>query len=591
MERRPIRVLDHALVDQIAAGEVIERPASIVKELLENSLDAGATNLEVKIEGGGIDRLLVADDGSGIDPSEVALAVTRHATSKITSFDDLARIRTLGFRGEALPSIASVSRFTLTSRVPSSPSAMRIVIEGGAAPSIRETGGAPGTVVEVRDLFFNVPARRKFLKSPATETAHVGEICFRIALALPGCRLSYFANDRRVREYLPLRSRAERAQQLFAGESLRPVAGSRDGIAVEALLGPPERARSGAKALHIYVNGRAVRDRALARSIAFAYGSVLPPGRYPTGVAFLEIDPESVDVNVHPQKAEVRFAGREVLDTITRILRHALGTPAPASTSAFGPAARPPAFWDERLGPNTPWPSSDETPWPEPSEEPSWVSGAIAVNDRPAEYAARTEPSLLETGFFSRLRVLGQARSMLLVCEGEDALYLVDQHAADERLRYERLRRSYDAKHVATQRMLFPARMEVSDDEAALVEERRDEIAAVGFECSLVGPRELAIHAVPALVQRAAPERLVRDLLDELSRRGERAFGDAIDTAIATMACHGAIRAGDSLSIQEAQVLLRSLDEIGEFRGHCPHGRPVAHTISFREIERQLGRA
>jgi DNA mismatch repair protein MutL len=576
MERRPIRVLDDALVDQIAAGEVIERPASIVKELLENSLDAGATSIEVKIEGGGVDRLLVADDGSGIAPDEMLLAVTRHATSKIESFDDLGRLRTLGFRGEALPSIASVSRFALTSRVRSSTSAMRVLIEGGASPSCRETGGAPGTVVEVRDLFFNVPARRKFLKSHATETAHAGEVCFRVALAAPSLRLTYHANDRRVREYLPLKSRAERAQQLFAGESVRALTGERDGIHVEAFLGPPERARTGAKSLYVYVNGRSVKDRALARSIAFAYGSVLPPGRYPTGVVFVDLDPESVDVNVHPQKAEVRFAGREVLDTITRILRSSLGTPAPS----HAPIVRGPEFWQARL--ESPWPASAE--WP----ETSWVTSSVA--DKPAAYEAN-DALLAPEGFFSRLRVLGQARSMLLVCEGEDALYLIDQHAADERLRYERLRRSYEARQVAMQRLLFPSRMEISDGEAALVEEKRDEISAIGFECSLVGPRELAIHAVPVLVQRAAPERLLRDLLDELSRRGERAFGDAIDTAIATMACHGAIRAGDSLSNQEASVLLRSLDEIGEFKGHCPHGRPVAHTISFREIERHLGRA
>jgi DNA mismatch repair protein MutL len=575
MERRPIRVLDDALVDQIAAGEVIERPASIVKELLENSLDAGATNVEVKIEGGGVDRLLVADDGSGIAPDEILLAVTRHATSKIASFDDLGRIRTLGFRGEALPSIASVSRFTLTSRVPSATSAMRVMIEGGATPSCRETGAAAGTVVEVRDLFFNVPARRKFLKSHATETAHAGEVCFRIALAEPSLRLTYYANDRRVREYLPVKTRAERAQQLFAGESARALSGERDGIRVEAYLGPPERARTGARSLYVYVNGRSVKDRALARSIAFAYGSVLPPGRYPTGVVFIDLDPQSVDVNVHPQKAEVRFAGREVLDTITRIVRSAIGTPA----TSPAPIVRSPQFWEARL--ETPWPASSE--WP----ETSWVTSSVA--EKQASYM----PAELVTpgGFFARLRVLGQVRSMLLVCEGEDALYLIDQHAADERLRYERLRRTYEARHVAVQRLLFPSRMAISDDEAALVEEKRDEIASIGFECSLVGPRELAIHAVPALVQRAPPERLARDLLDELSRRGERAFGDAIDTAIATMACHGAIRAGDSVSIQEAQVLLRSLDEIGEFKGHCPHGRPVAHTISFREIERHLGRS
>jgi len=352
------------------------------------------------------------------------------------------------------------------------------------------------------------------------------------------------------------------------------------------MLGAPERARAGAGGLHLFVNGRPVKDLALARSVAFAYGSVLPPGRYPVGAVFVELDPSRVDVNVHPQKAEVRFAdGRAVLDAVTRILSGGLGT------SAWrGPAARAPSYWPERLGGAT----SDAEPPSAPAEDP-WGLSAPPGEPRPYAPSGPTPyvsdaPLLSEDGFFASLRVLGQVRRMLIVCEGRDSLHVLDQHAADERVRFDRLRRAYGAREVATQRLLIPERVEVTEAEAVLCGERRDELLGLGLDVAPIGDTTVAVHGVPAIVKRAPAERLLRDVLVELARAGERAFGDAVDMALATMACHGAIRGGDPLTIEECRALLRTMDAVEDFSGHCPHGRPVVYSVGFSELTRRLGR-
>ncbi|UJR79398.1 DNA mismatch repair endonuclease MutL [Sandaracinus amylolyticus] len=590
---RPVRILPDDLADQIAAGEVVERPASVVKELVENAIDAGARTIKVEIEGGGIALVRVSDDGHGMREDDARLAVRRHATSKIAAREDLERIATLGFRGEALPSIASVSRFSLTSRTRDAVAGTEVRIEGGTEPEVREIGCAPGTTVTVRDLFFNVPARRKFLKAVGTESAHVREALVRAALADASLRLTLVRDGRVALELLPTSELGKRASLLFPEESLARIEGVRDAIEIEAFLSAPERARNGAAQLHLYVNGRPVRDRALARAVAFAYGSVLPAGRYPVGVVYVRIAPERVDVNVHPQKAEVRFDdARAVLDAITRVLAQGLGT------SPFrGPSSRGADFWAQRLGVGPKEESAAESdPWglaapeapapPPPPSTPLPYSALGALTSRASE-----GPSLLpKPGFFGALRVVGQVARTYVVCEAHDGLYVLDQHAADERVRFDRLRAQHESREIAMQRLLIPERVEVAPSEATLVEERAETLLALGLEVARIGDTTLAVHAVPALVKRAAPERLVRDVLAQLAMSGERAFGDAIDTAIATMACHGAIRAGDTLSPRECEELLRALDRVGDFARHCPHGRPVAYEISFLELARRVGR-
>ncbi len=603
-----IRILPSALADQIAAGEVVERPASVVKELLENAIDAGATRVVVEIADGGQTLIRVTDDGSGMPPEDAALCVQRHATSKIASSDDLFAIRTLGFRGEALPSIASVSRLCLTTRPAAALSGSRVYVEGGGAAELSDHGGAPGTSVEVRDLFYNVPARLKFLKAKPTESAQVGSVCLRAALAHPQLALRVVRDGRATLDMLRAPNALARVQAAFPEETLSSYEGNFDGVNVLAALCAPEKARAGSQHLHLFVNHRPVRDTTLARAVAYAYGSVLPPGRFPAGVVYLELDPAEVDVNVHPQKLEVRFArGRAVMDGLTRWLAKRLGTAAWS-----GPSARGNDYWTQRLGTSLgtnlqPHASSGgvggfaaPAPLPSPAADapdPWGLHGrtGAALADRVAELTSDLQPTaatplLGQAGFFSSLRVLGQARRMFLVCEGDTGIHVLDQHAADERVRYDQLQRAYNERELKTQRLLFPERVECSEAEALAVETHQAELERVGLPCTRLGPTTVAIAAVPALLCRAAPARLLRDILVELDHAGERAFGDAVDMALATMACHGAIRAGDLLSPQELAALLVSLDAVHDFRGHCPHGRPVVCSLPWDDLERRLGR-
>jgi len=581
-----VQRLSSDLANKIAAGEVVERPASVVKELLENALDAEATRIKVEIDLGVLNRIRVSDDGIGMDPTDLTLSVERHATSKIATVDDLARIGTYGFRGEALPSIASVAKVTLTSRARGSDEATEIVIDGGRAAEARPVGASVGTSVLVQDLFFNVPARRKFLKSTATESAHVGEAVLFAALARHDVAFTLSRDGKVAREHLRASSRRERVRDVIQEERLEECTGERGPMRFEAHLAPPERARAGAVGLHLFVNGRPVRDRLLARAVANAYGSVLELGRYPVGVLYLELPFELVDVNVHPQKAEVRFAdGRAVFDAVTRELSAALAHA--FSIPELGPGSRP---WFVPQRPTLPAPLA---PLPEPMADAlghagstpygEWATMPIPLADgAPAELFGR--PS-----FYGSLRYLGQAGGMFLVCEGADGVYLLDQHAAAERVTFERLRAAFLEQHLASQRLLVPEVIVLSPAEHALLEEHADDALLLGVEVRILSGSSVAVHTVPALLARANAERLVRDLVAELGRASKRPFRDAADLVLATMACHGSIRAGDALSPEEATALLRALDSV-DFAGHCPHGRPVVMRLPFSELERRVGR-
>jgi DNA mismatch repair protein MutL len=598
-----IRILPPELASQIAAGEVVERPSSAVKELVENALDAGATRCDVEIEGGGITRIAVSDDGAGMTQDDARLAVERHATSKLGSLAELGRVTTFGFRGEALPSIASVSRFLLRTRPRSSEAGVEVAIEGGTAASIKPAGVPVGTTIEVRDLFYNVPARRKFLRSSGTESGHVAEVVEAAALSRPDVTFTFSRDGRRVREWLRVADREERARQACPDDGLAACRGERGPLRVEAFLSRPERARSGAGGLRILVNDRPVRDRAVALTIAQAYGSVLERGRYPRGVLHLDLPPELVDVNVHPQKAEVRFADpRAVTDAVYGILSRALA-------SAFSLPAPQRSGWGRSAPfPLEPTPAAASAPDPEPVGTDAW--GLATRAETPAT-APATEPELtprVEAApwlalhdsvaspirpqpdvAWSSLRFIAQLRQTYLLCEGRDGIFVLDQHAAAERVTFTRLRRQFQSRSVASQAILFPVSFDIAVADATVIEERGDEMAAVGLDVRLAGPQTVSVHAVPKLLQRASPERLVRDLLSEVTRSGGRSFSNAVDLALATMACHGSIRAGDPLSATEAAALLAALDE-ADFAGHCPHGRPVVTYIGWAELERKVGR-
>jgi DNA mismatch repair protein MutL len=597
------------LASQIAAGEVVERPSSAVKELLENALDAAATRVDVEIEGGGITRLCVSDDGFGMTEVEAKLAVERHATSKLRSFADLTHVATFGFRGEALPTIASVSRFTLRTRTRDSDGGSLVQIDGGALVVAEPTGMPAGTQVDVRDLFYNVPARRKFLRSTGTESGHVTEVVEQAALARPDITFTLTRDGRKVRELLRVGERAERVRSVCELDDLATCRGERGPLRVEAFLSRPEQARAGAGGLTILVNGRPVRDRAILVTIAQAYGSVLERGRYPRGVVYVDLAPELVDVNVHPQKAEVRFADpRAASDAVYQILSKALVSAfslPPVSRAAWGrsaPKAEPTAVREE-----TPWqrPVSAERALPLDALMAVAARAAVSDAERPApprDTAVDDEPALVAVRDhttspirprpevpWASLRFIAQLRVTYLMCEGEDGIYLLDQHAAAERVTFTRLRREYQARSVPSQALLFPVVIDVSSEELELVDSRQKEIAEVGLDVRARGTSSLSIHAVPRLLSRASPERLLRDLLTEVSRSGGRGFSDAVDLALATMACHGSIRAGDALSPSEAKALLVALDD-ADFAGHCPHGRPVVTFLSYAELERKVGR-
>ena len=624
-----VRRLSDDLINQIAAGEVVERPASVVKELVENSVDAGATKIKVEIEQGGLSRIRVTDDGEGMTKADAVLALERHATSKITQFDDLMAIGTFGFRGEALPSIASVARLGLVTRRHDEDEGTEIIVEGGGPARIRPTGCSGGTSIEVRDLFFNVPARRKFLKATGTESAHVGEAVLLAALAKPEISFALARDGRVAREYLRAGSRQERAAKAIGEERLEPCHGERGALRIEAHLAAPERARAGAVALYIFVNGRPVKDRHIARAVAQSYGSVLEPGRYPVGVLYIDLPPDLVDVNVHPQKAEVRFTdARAVLDAVTRELyqsiSHAFAIPAlgppsrpwlkpqaprdrpstipPASLTdpTFPFANRPQSFTSEML-PESQRGGGLYIPTPPPSGLMlSELLAATPLPPRVYEPAPPPQPApppnegastdlFARAGFYGKLTYLAQAAATYLVCEGEDGIYILDQHAAAERVTFDRLRRAFGSRAIASQRLLVPETVELGAREMIVLEEHANEIALLGVEARAVGPTTVAIHSVPKILSRAQPERLLRDLLAEMMREAGRPFGGAVDLVLATMACHGSVRAGDVLSREESLALLRALDTV-DFSGHCPHGRPVVTRMTFSELERRVGR-
>ncbi|MCA9633229.1 MAG: DNA mismatch repair endonuclease MutL [Myxococcales bacterium] len=636
-----IHRLPPELASQIAAGEVVERPASAVKELVENALDAGAKRVDVEIVGGGISKIAVRDDGRGMDPEDAELAVERHATSKLSAIADLQSVATYGFRGEALPSIASVSRFRLLTRTADANAATELVMEGGVNPEMRPTASAVGTLIEVRDLFFNVPARRKFLRSSNTESGHVTEVLEAAAFARHDVSFTLTRDGRKVREWLRARDRGERARAALQEDELAHCEGERGTLRVEAYLSRPERARAGAAGLRLFVNGRPIRDRALAVTVAQAYGSVLERGRYPRGIVYLELPPQLVDVNVHPQKTEVRFAdSRAVCDALYRVLSLALAEafalPAPAKNPWSRPTNDAPNRWQRpptasasvplelarpspqaqgrlALESEPPQGSSPRAPSPAESARDPWglapgsdeastatayppgntgddLGALIAVRD---SHAAPVRPDGTSSGDpglrWANLRFVAQLKQTYLLCEADDGFYVLDQHAAAERVTFDRLRRQYQSRAVPAQALLFPLALDVSAEEADLIDERNEELLALGVDLRRRGPDTISIHAIPRLLGRASPERLVRDLLSEVSRRGGRGFSDAIDLALATMACHGSIRAGDSLGAEEVKALLLALDQ-ADFAGHCPHGRPVVTRVTWAELERKVGR-
>jgi len=575
-----VRVLPEVLANQIAAGEVVERPSSVVKELVENALDAGATTVFVDIQEGGRRLIRVVDDGIGMDRQDATLAIERHATSKVHDVEDLRGIITLGFRGEALPSIASVSRFRLITRAEGTPVGTEVRIEGGTHLEIRDAGGPIGTRVEVADLFYNVPARLKFLKRSATEMGHISGLLTAAALGYPHVHFRLSHNGRVTLDHPVAPSLGQRIFQVLGAATagrLHPVQLD-DTIRVRGFISQPSLTRTNQRGIHTFINGRWVRDRVVNHAVVSAYGNLLDRGRYPHAVLYLHLPPDEVDVNVHPTKAEVRFvqAGK-IHDAIVGACRATLNrtpwlTDDARARGPLTPAAPTAVPLDAYgLGHRSVAPSSA-------SEEVEALAPGLPLDDWGAD------------GFFRRLRVLGQADKTFLVCEGQDGLYIIDQHAAHERVGYERIKAGYCVSRLARQQMLFPLQLEFTPEESTCLEDHQEVLGRLGFDIEPFGGGTWQVTSVPALLARAEVAQLVRDVVCELTDLGQATLMEAhLDLLFSTMACHSVIRAGDVLRDEEIRALLEQMDEV-DLGANCPHGRPVFVTVPFTELARKLHR-
>ena len=606
---RPICPLPDLLISQIAAGEVIERPASVLKELVENAVDSGAQSIEVRLEAGGIRRIAVIDDGSGIRAEELSLALTRHATSKITSLAELESVDSMGFRGEALASIAAVSQLTITSRTRDAAHAFSL--ESGMAEPVA-AAGALGTTVEVKYLFDAVPARRKFLRAEATEFGHCIDAIERVALAFPEIGFRVFHNERAVRQWLPA-SALQRISDVLGAEF------NEHGIEVNAQGGPmsimgvttrPTAARARADRQFLFVNGRHVRDRTVSHAIRSAYADVLHGDRQPAFVLFLQIDPLAVDVNVHPAKHEVRFRDtgavhRFVAQTITQALASTAGTHQVSqgdrgttfgafamplnggaigsdSSTAFAALGGTQAF-SPRWNPGAQAAFALREPASNGLEQP----GAWKALYQPLDDSHKTDSTRIDNNETWPLgRALAQVHGIYILSQTASGLALIDMHAAHERVVYEQLKTAIDAQALPQQTLLVPVVFRVTEKELALAEECAEQLSALGFELAAAGPQSMTLRSVPAMLARGDLEALARGVLRDIEHVGaSRLLTEQRNTLLATMACHGAVRANRQLTLEEMNALLRQMEQT-ERADQCNHGRPTWVHFSVSDLDK-----
>ncbi len=558
-----IRVLDQAVADRIAAGEVVERPASVVKELVENSLDASAAQIRIEIEGAGTTLLRVGDDGSGIHPDDLRLAVQRFATSKIATAEDLDAIQSFGFRGEALPSIAAVSLMDISSALAGSPSGRRLRTEGGEIVAEESAGMPAGTIVTVRQLFFNTPARRKFLKSTAREFSLIVDAINRLALAHPAVSFRVIHEGAEVLRYPPGTEADRVAAVLGADACSRTLAFSEDAsdMHIHGWLGRPELARTSRRQQYLFVNRRPVQSRMLIGAVERAYRQLLPVGRFPTFALFLDVLPHRVDVNVHPRKLEVRFDDEhQVFGAIERLVRGAL-----RGAQLIRTIDTTILRTDDRL---------------------TGAPGTLPLGDLPPAVDTVPPLELAAAGRLPAMRLLGQLHRTYLLAESADGLIVIDQHAAHERVLYESLLRMRGRGAADGQVQLTPTPLPLPADAFVLLTTHQDLLAQLGFDLEPFGDRTVLIRAVPQVAGRASPQRLLADLLAELAE-GPRAFAaqTLLERLTITTACRTAIKAGDALSRDQMATLVRDLAETDD-PFTCFHGRPTLVTLALAQVER-----
>ena len=620
-----IRVLEDRVINKIAAGEVVERPASVVKELVENAIDAGATVLRVELKAGGRGLIRVSDNGRGMDRQDATLCIERHATSKIRSDEDLFSVATLGFRGEALPSIAAIGRFELLTKPHGTDVGTRVAIEGGRLVDLSDTGCPEGTDIALRTIFFNIPARRKFLRTPATELSHCLEAVARQVMCRPSIDIEVIHDGRTILRSPCRESIAERAADLLGphGEALVPISFSEGPLEVTALISPVGVHRaSGKGANYLYVNGRFVQDMVLRRAVREAYRGLVPKGRYPTIVMNVQVPPEHVDVNVHPAKTEVRFRyAFDLTDAVGRGLRsgleaHGIKKPVaiesryrpPGRSEAEAPSPQEPLRLKPSLSdganpiaaksPVTREPRVDHFdrgPTPPRSFESTssgsaYPATALSLPSHPGPSREADPRDLLPVARYSDLRVLGQLANTYILCEGRGELVIIDQHAAHERVMLHMLMADPQRHLGSAQRSLTPEVVELSAARAQALAAHTEALGQYGFEIEPFGGNGFAVKAVPAALGKVNLSRLITDVADDIADGGAgRPAADVVEHVLATMACHSAIRAGQALSTYEMRALLTATDRV-DF-SVCAHGRPVSIRISATELERRFHRS
>jgi len=605
-KKRWIRPLPERLINKIAAGEVIERPAAVLKELVENALDAGATRIDVTIEKSGTKSIRVTDNGCGIDPDQIEIAFGRHATSKINNFDDLEHIASFGFRGEALPSIASVSRTRLVSKTADADSGREIIVEAGVVQSVKPVAAPVGTTVEVANLFFNTPARKKFLKSEATESQHLTRNATALALSAPQTGFLYTINGRKLfaltdRE-TDLRTRTARlllgnnADQLFAVQS------EVDGMSIRACLSFPMFCRRNQTGLYLFINNRYIRSQVVVHGVTSGYAELLERGHYPVGSVFITVDPTQVDVNVHPTKAEVRLTDeRRVHDILHQAVKRSLRASGELPTPhVVGDTSAPPKGYSaseairrlkaaETTGPANSDPNLLRELYRDRSQPATSPLTTEPPQSEPTE-PDMTRPASAETGSFDPDRALfmGQFGGLYLLFASGENLYVVDQHAAHERILYEETLHVVEHGGAASQNLLFPVTVDLPADQYALYEQAADVLTASGFIVEPFGPRTVMLSAVPAALSRQSPEKLFTAIICDVGEHQQAGF-DIKKSIAQSMACRASIMSGDRISEDEARALVIQLSRTKN-RHTCPHGRPIILKISRYELDVKFGR-
>lgn len=594
----PIHILSDQLASQIAAGEVVERPASVVKELVENALDAGAATINVDVRDGGQVLIQVADDGSGIPAAELGTAFLRHATSKLTSAEDLAAIDTLGFRGEALAAIAAVSQLTAVTRTAEDEAGSRLVLEGGKTHSIDTVGAPRGTVIAVENLFYNLPARRKFLKSVTTERRLIDEYVTRYAMAYPDVRFRLVHDGRitfqssgngNLRDVLLAVYGAEMAKELLEiGD--QDLGNPQPPISISGFTGPPSLHRSNRSQITLYVNGRWIKDNSLTYAVIQAYHTLLPTGRYPLAVVFLQMPYEHVDVNVHPAKTEVRFRnGNAAFAAVQRAVRRTLVEGSPMRHvglgAASGTATPTYAGWGGTLDSQAF--ARHDLPAPQENLRLSWPEEKTAENASPPQ-ADLAAASGGERGL-PIMRVVGQVGAAYIIAEGPDGIFLIDQHAAHERILYEQFMAARERDEIASQGLVTGASVQLSPDQATLLEEQLDLLGNLGFKVEPFGPNTFMVRAVPALLSKLDPAAGLRAVVEDLEA-GNEPLQELEEARIILRVCKtAAIKAGQSLAPAEMEAMIRQLEKC-QNPHTCPHGRPTLIHLSAAALAKQFGR-